>query len=432
MKMNTYRKHLQKKKKDGCHQPGRKGHAMKRGICCILTLVLLLYLGFACADPDLTLQDTSMYPGPWAEAYARILEDHSAGIQAYRDYVKEVTYLPDCKPIGLTDLTGDSTPELLFLDLLDDTEYGFKVGRLWIYTRDQAGVHCMLSLQPEIDDLLYSTVYLGQSGILTMYFNDTEKGWAIQFQPGKNGVYTAKTIMISEEDFSGEGPDTYYLNGKKIAAKKYRSELKRIQNSQGTLIGSLQVDDQGSGFSLTPEEAMQELASVDTAEGPENGSGSGTKAGQLPELSFSPAVFEPGQKFAVYSAPSSRSWRGANGKASITSRSEIFAAGSADGWILIQYELASGLNRVGYISTEKIKGDYTAGSALSLAHIETALTAGAKITDDPVHQETSIGKLKKGAKVICLASYQGWIYVEAQVSGKTARGFIPSSCVELD
>ena len=232
--------------------------------CFLVLALLLVFMGCAGADPDLTLQDTSVRADPWAEAYTQILQEKSAGIQAYRDYVAEVTSLSDCRPVSLTDLTGDGVPELIFLDLLQDTEYGFKVGRLWIYTRDKSGVHCMLSLQPEIDDLLYSGVYLGKKGLLTVCFNDCEMGWKMQFSPGRDGVYQAKTILCEQEDFSGEGPDSYYLNGKKISVKKYRSAVKKIQKSQGTEIGSLQVDDGGVGFAMTLEEALLELASGET------------------------------------------------------------------------------------------------------------------------------------------------------------------------
>ncbi|MCR4877621.1 MAG: hypothetical protein K5922_10630 [Clostridiales bacterium] len=409
---------------------------MKKGLSGILALILLLCLSCAAADPDLTLRDTSVRPGPWAQAYAGILEEHSEGIRAYGEYVAEVTYLSDCRPVGLTDLTGDGIPELIFLDLLEDTEYGFRVGRLWIYTGDGTGVHCMLSLQPEIDDLLYSSVYLGKGGLLTLHFNDCEMGWKIQLQPGRNGVYTAKTILTAQEDFSGEGPDSYYRNGKRISAKTWKAEVRKLEAAQGSLIGSLQVDDGGSGFTLTPEQALRELSAAEgsvSSDGIGENIGTGSEnlsAGHLPELVFSPAQFVPGQKFAVYSAPSVRSWRGAKGKAAITSGSEIFAAGMTEGWILIHYELGNGLNRVGYISAEKIKGDYTAGGALSLSRTEMSLTAAAEMTDDPVHQATVIGRLKKGTKVICLAQFQGWIYVEANVSGKTARGFISPSCLD--
>ena len=43
-----------------------------------------------------------------------------------------------------------------------------------------------------------------------------------------------------------------------------------------------------------------------------------------------------------------------------------------------------------------------------------------------------MGKLKKGTSVLCLAEYQGMIYVETKLGGKTARGFIPSSALEPD
>ncbi len=407
---------------------------MKKGLSVILTLILLLCIGCAEADPDLTLQDASVRPEPWTEAYTQILTERAAGIRAYREYVAEVTSVSDCKPVDLKDLTGDGIPELIFLDLVDDTEYRFKVGRLWIYTRDGTGVHCMLSLQPEIDDLLYSTVCLGEDGLLTLRFSDCEMGWRIQLLPGRNGVYETRTILVSQEDFSGEGPDSYYLNGKKISAKAYRSEAKRIEAAQGTMIGSLQVDDGGSGFTWTLEEALQELASATPVVNGENGTGQGESpsGGLFPELVFSRGTFVPGQKFAVYSAPSTRSWRGAKGKAAITSGSEIFVAGVTGDWLLIWYELDSGVNRVGYISTKKIKGDYTAGGVLSFAQTEMVLTANAEMTDDPIHQTSTIGKLKKGTKVTCLAEFQGWIYVEAKVSGKTARGFISPSCLELN
>ena len=411
---------------------------MRKGLSCILALLLLLLcLGHAGADPDLTLQDTSVRSGPWTEVYTGILNERAEGIRAYGEYAAEVSSLSDCRPVGLIDLTGDGLSELIFLDLVEDTEYGFKVGRLWIYSRDGSGVHCMLSLQPEIDDLLYSSVYLGKNGLLTLYFNDCEMGWKIQLQPDRNGLYTVKTILIEQEDFSGEGPDSYYLNGRKISLKNYKSALQKIKSTQGSLIGSLQPDNGDSGFTLTLEEALGELAAAETSEAFGSGSenrgtqGRSPSGGQFPELVFSPGSFSPGQKFAVYSAPSTRSWRGAKGKAAITSGSEIFVAGETERWLLIHYELDSGLNRVGYINTEKIKGEYVTGGTLSLSRTEMVLTANTEMTDDPIHQATTIGKLKKGTKVTCLAEYQGWIYVEAKVSGTTARGFIPPSSLNL-
>ena len=80
---------------------------VRKRLSVILALILLLCMDSAGADPDLTLQDSSVRPEPWREAYIQILQEHSAGIRAYHEYVAEVTSLTDCKPVGLTDLTGD-------------------------------------------------------------------------------------------------------------------------------------------------------------------------------------------------------------------------------------------------------------------------------------------------------------------------------------
>lgn len=421
---------------DGRCRSGKEDRAMKKRLSCILLMVfLLLKLTGVCADPDLALQDPTVQSGPWRDAYARILQERSPGIHAYEDYVISITYLTQCRPVGLTDLTGDGIPELIFLDLVTDTEYGFNVGRLWIYTSDESGVHCALSLQPEIDDLLYSSVFCGNGGLLTLYFSDTEITWTMCLQPDKAGCYKAETILTAQEDFSGEGPDQYYLNGRQISAKEYRSESDRIQSAQGSQVGSLMVDEGFCGFTRTLEEAQHELSSAGPYQTPHPDSGNskrqddGQSAGQLPELSFFPGTFPPGQKYAVYSSPSSRSWRGARGKAAITSGSEILVAGTDGSWILVFYELDSGVARVGYINTEKIAGPYFAGEALSFAKIRTTLTKTTEMTDDPVHQKSVIGKLKKGTAVTCLAEYRGWIYAEVKISGKTARGFISPSAL---
>ena len=399
---------------------------MKRRVYCVILMVcMLLCLSIAQADPKLDSQDASVRTGSWEDVYSAILRERADDIRAYQEYVLGITSLPSCKPVDLLDLTGDGIPELLFLDLVNDTEYGFQVGRLWIYTSDGSGVHCALTLQPEIDDMLYSRVYLAKNGLLTIHFNDTEMYWIMRFRPDIKANYTAETTLIEQADFSGEGPDSYFRDGKKISREKYRSLTAQIQADEGVLIGSFMVDDGGSGFTYTLDEALDALSIGkirETLENAENGS----LSGELPELSFSKGSFTGGQKFEVYSAPSNRSWRGANGKAAITSGSEIFVGGMADGWILILYELDNGVIRVGYINSDKIKGQYTSGEALSFPKIQRTLIESTEMTDDPIRQKTTIGKLKKGTVVTCLARFRGWIYVEAKVSGKTARGFIAS------
>ena len=389
----------------------------------IPAVFLLLCMSGALADPNFALQDTAVRSGSWAEVYAGILEERSAAIQAYQEHVMSITSLSECRPVDLRDLNGDGVPELIFIELNDETEYGFKVGVLRIYTADGNGVHCALEMEPEIDELLYSTYYLAKDGLLTLRFCDTEMDWVVRMRLDPGGHYVSETTLISQEDFSGEGPDQYFLNGKKISAKKYRSESGQIQAEQGELIGSLMVDDGCTGFAYTQAEALKALASGSVA-------GAGEKWFQ--ELTFSRISFKAGQKLTVYSAPSSKALRGAGGKASVNSGNEIYAAGGADGWILILYELNSGVVRAGYVDTRKIKGDLPSVGELSFAGSRMTLKENTVMTDDPIRGNGSLGKLKKGAEVTCLAGYRGWIYVEAKVSGKTARGFIDAVSLGLE
>ena len=222
-------------------------------------------------------------------------------------------------------------------------------------------------------------------------------------------------------------------NGKKISAKQFQSLKEQVRADEGTLIGSLQVEEGGSGLAWTLEEALSALSSGDLpASGASPSRLPASSGDSLPALSFSRGTFTPGQKFAVYSAPSAKSWRGAKGKASITSGSEILVAGTDGGWILILYELDSGVTRVGYINPKNIRGEYTAGEPLLFSGERRTLKEKTEITDDPLRRKTAMGKLKKGTSVLCLAEYQGMIYVETKLGGKTARGFIPSSALEPD
>jgi len=403
-------------------------------ICCLL-LMLFLLAGPVCAlaDPAVDPQDASLYPGGWAEAYTGILKGRAGSIRAYQEYVTGITSMPVCRPVGFQDLTGDGLPELLFLDLFHETEYGFDVGRLWIYSPGPAGVRCVLTLQPEIDDLLYSSLYLAEGGLLTVHLSDTERSWILRLRPDGSGVYAAETILMAQEDFSGEGPDEYFRNGKKISAKQFQSLKEQVRADEGTLIGSLQVEEGGSGLAWTLEEALSALSSGDLpASGASPSRLPASSGDSLPALSFSRGTFTSGQKFAVYSAPSAKSWRGAKGKAAITSGSEILVAGTDGGWILILYELDSGVTRVGYINPKNIRGEYTAGEPLLFSGERRTLKEKTEITDDPLRRKTAMGKLKKGTSVLCLAEYQGMIYVETKLGGKTARGFIPSSALEPD
>jgi hypothetical protein len=161
--------------------------------------------------------------------------------------------------------------------------------------------------------------------------------------------------------------------------------------------------------------------------------GSGdTTASAGPAIMFSYASFQANQKFDVYAAPGTSSWRGASGKAAVSTNGPVYVAGWDGNWLLVMYDTNAGAVRVGYINGNNISGGVSA-PGLSFAYLSVTLTSGATLTDDPVTKSTAIVNLSAGNQVTYLAEYSGngsWAYVETQVSGKTVRGFIPMSAIQ--
>lgn len=148
-------------------------------------------------------------------------------------------------------------------------------------------------------------------------------------------------------------------------------------------------------------------------------------------LSFSIEGFKANQKFSVYSAPSTLSYRGANGKASVSTNGPVYVAGYENNWLLVMYDTNSGGVRVGYIRTSDISGSVNAYS-LNFAYTTKTCLRAVTLTDDPVKGSTDVALLSKGKQVTYLASYSNgtsWAYVETQVNGQTARGFIPADAI---
>ncbi len=159
--------------------------------------------------------------------------------------------------------------------------------------------------------------------------------------------------------------------------------------------------------------------------------GSAATASAGPAIAFSYASFNANQKFEVYAAPGTSSWRGANGKAAVSTNGPVYVAGWDGNWLLVMYDTNAGAVRVGYIYGGSISGSVSA-PALSFAYQAVTLSSSATLTDDPVTQSTAILNLPAGTQVTYLASYAAggsWAYVETQTGGKAVRGFIPSGAI---
>ena len=152
---------------------------------------------------------------------------------------------------------------------------------------------------------------------------------------------------------------------------------------------------------------------------------------------FDYVEFKKSQKLAVYSAPSTSSWRGANGKASVSTNGAIYTDGCENGWLMVMYETNNGGVRVGYIDKSKVSGKVS-GSAyneeVAFGYLSATITSNCTLTDDPATRSTQIMSLPAGKSVTYLTTYinrNAWAYIETYTAdGQLCRGFIPANCID--
>lgn len=143
---------------------------------------------------------------------------------------------------------------------------------------------------------------------------------------------------------------------------------------------------------------------------------------------------KPNQKFPVYSAPDLNSYRGAKGKATVSTNGAVYAAGWDGGWLLIMYLTNNGSVRVGYIEGNKMKDHLNSVPMLNFDYTPVTLLESASLTDDPAMSFTTITKLPSGSQVYYLSEYQNrysWAYVETILDGQAVRGFMKAEALGI-
>ncbi|MBR3741249.1 MAG: hypothetical protein IKN04_12480 [Clostridia bacterium] len=139
----------------------------------------------------------------------------------------------------------------------------------------------------------------------------------------------------------------------------------------------------------------------------------------------------------VYTAPSTRAYRCANGKASVDTNSDMWVGGfeSGSGWLMVRYETSNGGVRVGYIPPDYIRGFKTDIDPLKFSYIEQTATSSILITDNPLNANSSFATLSRGETYYILGKYTyygNWWYIECYVDGQIARGFINRDTTAVD
>ena len=144
-----------------------------------------------------------------------------------------------------------------------------------------------------------------------------------------------------------------------------------------------------------------------------------------------------GQSLAVYSAPSASSWRGANGRASISTNGRVYAYAKENNWLMVMYETNASVNavRVGWVDLGKVQGSVPALDYVSFDRVPVRLDQAAQVTDDPVGL-TPMTTLNAGTQVTWLGSFYSrshlWDYIEFSLNGQQARGFVLSGLLHVE
>ena len=145
------------------------------------------------------------------------------------------------------------------------------------------------------------------------------------------------------------------------------------------------------------------------------------------ELTAQNIKFQNGQKYPVYSGPSTAYFRAANGKAIVSTNDWIQVFGMENGYILIQYAIDSSRMRFGYIEASSLPKSASVPQ-LRLEYADAVILQNVNMTDDPLNSQTMVRTLNANQQVKWLAVMGNWVYVEVQ-GNSPIRGFVPASTV---
>ncbi|NLX83170.1 MAG: hypothetical protein GXZ04_05070 [Clostridiales bacterium] len=130
-----------------------------------------------------------------------------------------------------------------------------------------------------------------------------------------------------------------------------------------------------------------------------------------------------GGNYPVYSAPDTDSLRGGRGKAKVSSKGWVQVFGRENDFIMVQYAIASGHYRVGYVKASALSGYWDAPEPLGFTRVPAKALRKTALTDDPLGQAQPLIHLKAGQEVHLLSKMGDYAYLETKQGRQTVRGF---------
>lgn len=143
-------------------------------------------------------------------------------------------------------------------------------------------------------------------------------------------------------------------------------------------------------------------------------------------------TLRPSEKYDVFAAPGRDSYRAADGKAVMSTNDWVQIFGEEDGWLLVQYDISREQMRFGYIDASALPRNTEVQQLTWYDLPEQTILTSTYVTDDPLCSRSAICWLDAGDKVEVLSEFGTWYYVEVTPgTGKTLRGFIPQTAIDL-
>ena len=99
--------------------------------------------------------------------------------------------------------------------------------------------------------------------------------------------------------------------------------------------------------------------------------------------------------------------------------------GEHDGYIMIQYGISAKRLRIGWIEASALPKGVDV-PLLTFAGEQRVIVKDCALTDDPFMSRTAIVELAAGTQVIFLGDFGEFLYVEADVDGRSVWGFVPA------
>jgi len=137
-----------------------------------------------------------------------------------------------------------------------------------------------------------------------------------------------------------------------------------------------------------------------------------------------------GTTLPVYSAPFEDAWRGAAGRAAVSSSEPfgILTTAQQGEWLLISYRVDEKSSRIGWIRRPE---PMEAREDIPLLYMSRALyrvTKNTILTDDPLGSRRIVTRLQQGDEIIAMLRLETddgeWLYAETTVDGRPAWGFL--------